>query len=501
MLFEIFCLIAILIFVLYLQHKSNDDYWKVRGIRGPEPQNFFSLIKSMLVTKAFIGDTINKMYENYKDEKMIGMLGGRIPILILKDPDLIKDILIKDFSKFADRGIRLHEKVNPLSAHLFTLEPKRWRPLRKSLSPVFTSGKLKEMFSLILKSSDNLEEYLKKIVHENDTVECRKLTAKFTTDVIGSCAFGIEINAFTDKNNEFLRIGKKIFDVGFKRIFKIRLMQTFPNLYDFLGTLLSDTELDNFFINLIKDTIEYRKENNVVRHDFVDLLRHMRENPENLGDIDLTDNLLAAQANVFFAAGFETSSTTMSNALYELALNHSIQEKLYQEISEIFQKSEINLSYENVKNMKYLHQVFQETLRKYPPVPFLMRCSLDEYTFSGTNVKIPKGQRIWIPAYSLQRDSKYYPNPEIFDPERFSDDEVNLRHPMLFLPFGDGPRNCIGARFADYQTKVGLIKILKNYKVDVCEETPIPYENNVNSFLLRPKEGIPLKFIKIESSQ
>lgn len=73
-----------------------------------------------------------------------------------------------------------------------------------------------------------------------------------------------------------------------------------------------------------------------------------------------------------------------------------------------------------------------------------MRCSLEEYTFSGINVTIPKGQRVWVPAYAIQRDSKYYPDPEIFDPERFNEEEVKLRHPMLFLPFGDGPRNCIG---------------------------------------------------------
>lgn len=284
-LFEIFCIIAVILLILHLKHQSNNDFWKIRGVRGPEPQNFFMSLKNLFVTKSFIGDTIKKMYDDYKDEPMIGMLGGRVPILIIKDPELIKDVLIKDFNKFADRGIKLHEKVNPLSAHLFSLEPKRWRPLRKHLSPVFTSGKLKEMFNLILKSSENLEEYLTKIVKDNESIECRKLTSKFTTDVIGSCAFGVDVNAFVDERNEFLQMGKKIFDVGFRRTMKIRLMQMLPNLYDLLGPLVADTEMDNFFINLIKNTMQYRKENNIVRHDFVDLLRNMMENPENLKDV------------------------------------------------------------------------------------------------------------------------------------------------------------------------------------------------------------------------
>ena len=85
-----------------------------------------------------------------------------------------------------------------------------------------------------------------------------------------------------------------------------------------------------------------------------------------------------------------------------------------------------------------------ETLRKYPPAAALMRKSTEKYTFSGTNVTIPKGTQVWIPIHSIQRDSKYYPDPETFDPERFNEEFVTSRHPMLHLPFGDGPRNCIG---------------------------------------------------------
>lgn len=92
----------------------------------------------------------------------------------------------------------------------------------------------------------------------------------------------------------------------------------------------------------------------------------------------------------------------------------------------------------------FLIVFFTETLRKYPPVTFLMRQSLADYTFDGTKVNIPKGQRVWIPSYSIQRDPDIYPKPDVFDPERFSDENAQNRHPMFYLPFGDGPRNCIG---------------------------------------------------------
>lgn len=88
--------------------------------------------------------------------------------------------------------------------------------------------------------------------------------------------------------------------------------------------------------------------------------------------------------------------------------------------------------------------IFAETLRKYPVVPFLNRELINDYTFENSKIIIPKGLKIWIPVYGIHHDPDIYPNPEKFDPERFSEDKIKKRHPMHYLPFGHGPRNCIG---------------------------------------------------------
>lgn len=80
----------------------------------------------------------------------------------------------------------------------------------------------------------------------------------------------------------------------------------------------------------------------------------------------------------------------------------------------------------------------------YPLIPFIMREVSENYTFKGTKISIEKGTKVWVPTYGIQRDADVYPEPEKFDPERFNDDAVAARHPMAYLPFGDGPRNCIG---------------------------------------------------------
>ncbi|XP_036147431.1 uncharacterized protein LOC105832463 [Monomorium pharaonis] len=498
--FEILCGIAAAVLALYYFLTSTYNFWKLRGIRGPRPIPGLGNFKDVMFNNISAGDYLTEMYNEYKDEPLIGIFARKTPLLIVKDLDLVKDILIKDFAIFADRGLPIFEKTEPLSQHLFSLEPKRWRPLRVRLSPVFTSGKLKEMFSLISKCADHLVEYMEKIANKDEPVECRELTAKYTTDVIGNCAFGIDMNALSNENSEFRKMGRKVFTMTWTALLRIRIRQMSPRLYGMLGYVLPQTDVTKFFTRVITENMNYRETNNIIRNDFIDMLRELKKHPDKLSDIDLTDTLIASQAFVFFLAGFETSSTTISNALYELALNQKVQDNLRKEINEVYAKYGEDLTYDNIKEMDYLNKVFKETLRKYPPVTFLMRQSMSSYVFDGTKINIPKDQKVWIPVYAIHRDPNIYPKPDVFDPERFNDEAERSRHPMSFLPFGDGPRNCIGSRFAIYQTKVGLVKILRNYKIVTCEKTPIPYVNNPKAFLLAPKDGLYLKIVKINQT-
>ncbi|CAK9827566.1 Probable cytochrome P450 6a14 [Anthophora retusa] len=494
---EIFCGITIVLLALYYYFTATYNFWKNRGVPGPEPIPAFGNTWKLMFGKESLPDFLTKICNQYRNEAMFGIFMRRTPLLFVQDPKLIKDVLIKDFSKFVNRGIFKPDPANPLSHHLFALEDKRWRPLRTQLSPVFTSGKLKGTFSLILECSNQLDKYLSSLVAKEEPIEVREIAAKFTTDVIGSCAFGIEMNSLSDEESEFRRIGKKIFSTDYISILRNRMQQIVPQLNTLINYVLPHNETTKLITKIVTETLEYREKNNIVRPDFMNILLELKKHPEKLGNIELTDDLLAAQAFIFFAAGFETSSTTISNALYELAINQTVQDKLRDEIRLFEAENGGEWKYESIKQMEYLHKVFQETLRKYPALPFLARESTDNYTFEDKNVTIPKGTLIWVPVFSIQRDPRIYPDPEKFDPERFSEDMEKTRHSMHSLPFGHGPRNCIGARFAVYQTKIGLIKLLRNYKVDVCEKTPIPYEYNTFAFILTPTSGLYLKMTKV----
>ncbi|KAH0813543.1 hypothetical protein GEV33_009247 [Tenebrio molitor] len=191
-------------------------------------------------------------------------------------------------------------------------------------------------------------------------------------------------------------------------------------------------------------------------------------------DTALTMNELAAQAFVFFLAGFETSSNTMTFCLFELVSNPDIQEKLPQEVKDILDKYDNKLTYGGVIEMHYMEKVINETLRKYPPVPFLNRVCTKDYHVPGTDFIIEKGTKVMIQVLGIQRDPEHYPDPEKFDPERFSEENKKTRHPYTFLPFGEGPRICIGLRFGMMQTKVALTILLKNYKFSLGSKTALP---------------------------
>ncbi|XP_029680324.1 cytochrome P450 6k1-like [Formica exsecta] len=265
--FEILCGITAVLLVVYYYFTSTFDFWQSRGIRGPQSIPVFGNFKDVILNKKAAGDYLMEIYNKYKDESIIGIFVTKIPVLIVKDPEFIKDILIKDFTKFADRGVSISEKVDPLSQHFFVLELKRWRPLRIKLSPVFTSGKLKEMFSLISECAEGLEQYIEKLVNKNEPIECRELTAKYTTDVTDTCVFGIEMNALSDENSKFRRMGRMFFTPTWKNTLRMRLRQCHGSmkwLYEMLNYIVTQTEINKFFTLVIVETMNYRETNNVI---------------------------------------------------------------------------------------------------------------------------------------------------------------------------------------------------------------------------------------------
>jgi len=197
-------------------------------------------------------------------------------------------------------------------------------------------------------------------------VEMKDILARFTTDVIGNVAFGLDVNSIKNPDSMFRTMGSKVFNTPPLRTLKVIFLTTFREQAQKFGFCVTDKDVSDFFLSSIRDTVEYREKNNIQRNDFLNLLLQIK----NTGKIDsgeamgtMTLNELAAQSFLFFLAGFETSSTTMTFALYELALNLDIQEKLREEIKAVLAKHDGKVTYEAMLEIKYLQMVIDGELQ------------------------------------------------------------------------------------------------------------------------------------------
>ncbi|XP_076285745.1 putative cytochrome P450 6a13 isoform X1 [Lasioglossum baleicum] len=495
---EFFCGVVVLLIALYYYRISHYDFWSKRGVFGPKPHPIFGNLFDLSFARISAADAIVDIYKTYKHEPVVGLFEGTSPILVINDPDIIKNVMIRDFSSFQERPYTAHGRTEPMSQHLFRLDARKWRPLRPKITPIFTSGKLREMFALMVECSKNLEGYLDNVVGKGEPVKVSELSAQYTTDVVGTCAFGINMNSMSEKESEFRRMGRSMFNTTVESVLRLKTSLLWPKFYDLLGFVVPEKTLTRFFTKIVMNAIKYREEHGIHRPDFINMLMEFRNHPEQIEGVELTDTLLAALAAGFFGAGFETSSSSISWTLYELAQNHEIQDKLHAEIKAYHIKYGDTFTVNSLNELKYLDKVFKEILRKYPAGAIIQRRTTSACTFDTLKFTLPKQIAVWIPLFAIHRDPEIYPDPEKFDPERFSEEQVATRHPMHYLPFGDGPRSCIASRFAQLQAKLGLIKILRNHKVDVCEKTMIPCEYEKGAILLQPKGGIYLNITKME---
>lgn len=393
--------------------------------------------------------------------------------MIVRYPDTIKKFTIKDFDYFEDHSSIVSEEVDEIFGNsLVMLKGDKWRDMRSTLSPAFTGSKMRQMFDLIKDCANNLSEHYSELNDQESelSIDMKDLFSKYANDVIASSAFGIKVNSFKSPNNDFFIIGKKLVEFsGLKTIGKLILIKLLPKLMKALNVKFLEASVSNFFKEIVLNTMKVREKDGIFRPDMINMLMDIRKgslekNNQNeeksegfstvhesiIGKTNIqrrwNDNEIVAQCFVFFAAGFRTSSTILSFAAYELAINNHIQERLRTEIIETNVNTNGKLSYDDLQNMKYMDMFVSEMLRHWPPGMFTDRICVKNYQYSDSNVKftIEKGTVLWIPVYGLHHDPKYFPNPHIFDPERFNDQNKDQIVSGTYLPFGIGPRNCIG---------------------------------------------------------
>lgn len=336
--------------------KWKYSYWRKRKIPYLQPNFPFGNIRNPFFMKEKIGVTLSRFYKEFKRRgwKHGGFYFFVTPIYLVVDLEYIKNILTKDFDCFIDRGVYYNEKDDPLSAHLVNLGGDKWKTLRRKLNPTYTTIKIKTMYVTLQTCVDNLIEKIEAEYQENQSCNITEIFPSFLINVICSCSFGFDCNIFKEENSLFkIYANECVTWTTYKYLVQI-FASCFPETARKFGVGTIPKTPSKFFTKLAEDNIKHREENSYIRNDFMQLLINLKN--EKL----LTVQEIIAQCFIFFLAGFETSSTALILALYEISKNEDIQERIRTEISD-------EITYESLTEMKYLDQVIEGKWKTLAP--------------------------------------------------------------------------------------------------------------------------------------
>ncbi|KAL9984597.1 hypothetical protein ACROYT_G006909 [Oculina patagonica] len=459
-------LVGFLIIWIYRNCVAPYSAFKKLGISGPTPLPLFGNTGRALLDPNGVPKLHVEWYKKYG--KVFGMYLFRTPFLMVGDPDMIKDIFIKEFPKFHDRK-GLMDVPKPYDRMLSIVTGQKWKDIRNTLSPTFSASKMKHMMTFMNEALDTLMQKVDKISKTGEIVDFHRWLQSLTMEVILSTAFGVKAETQTVENDPITELAKKamapnpLLGIMLLIPFGDRLLKYLPDPFNFekIGAVAA---------NIIAERTKADGNSKAYRKDMLQL---MLDAKEETGGEKIDNDDIMAQALVFLFAGYDTSSTTLGFVCYHLATDTHVQDKLRDEIDHMWPGDEVSPSYDVLNKMEYLDMVINEAMRMYPPGFAQQRDCNETCTIKG--VTIPKGMPIMVPCYAIHHDPEIWPEPEKFDPERFTEAEKAKRHPYAFLPFGYGPRNCVGMRFALLEIKLTLVRLLKKYKLERTEKTaPAP---------------------------
>ncbi|CAC5409593.1 CYP4V2 [Mytilus coruscus] len=373
-----------------------------------------------------------------------------------------------------------------LGTGLLTSTGTKWKTRRRMLTPTFHFKILNDFMGVF---NDQIDVMMNKLEGKwkNGTFNIFNDITLCALDIICETAMGRTINAQNDDDSEYVKAVYKITEIILTR-------QRSPWFWpDFMfNTIGAGKEHDRllkilhgFTEKVIKEkSAEFSKkqadgltmEDILNNHDddetsyisrekrlaFLDMLLCSTVQGESLSFMDIRE-----EVDTFMFEGHDTTAAAMSFTMHLIGAHPEVQAKVHTELDEVFGDSNRRATMKDLKSLKYLECVIKEGLRLFPSVPFFGRTTTEDLVID--NVTIPQGTTCILVTFALHMDPKYFPNPEKFDPDRFLQENIKIRHPYCYVPFSAGPRNCIGQKFAMLEEKAMISSILRRYNVKATQ--------------------------------
>lgn len=419
---------------------------------------------------------INGVYKSHPKAKYVAFFDGMKPAIMIRDPELIRKVM-KNSKSLINRPDHIDADVDPMFGnHLFFLKGRKVQIFRAFFLSFFTPTTIAVMFDKLEKSSSKFVSDLSERVLKGDReIDVQKVLSKYAFDAMMCVCGGQRV--------EVLEQDPRTSDVRAMRFkglfsFKFFLIRIFPRLCRLLKIKLVDDNVANYFQDMVKQTIEFQGKHDIQE---ISMIRAMLEVEEIKCELTPTD--ISAQCFMVFFGIHDTTSVPMAFILHEIAVHPEVQKRLQDEIDSI--GSNRDFTYEMINEMPYLTAVIKEGLRIYAPGSTIDRVCETKLVLppalpDGMPYVLEPGDVVWIPVRSMHSDSMYFSDPEKFIPDRFLDNALTFGQPP-YMPYGLGPRGCIGIKFSMAYMKIGIIHLLRRFNLNICSKTCVPMKFSKSS--------------------
>nr|ASO98043.1 cytochrome p450 CYP4M17 [Spodoptera exigua] len=494
-----FCAFTIFLVVLHLFLNYNARARMIKKLPGPKDDfivgNAFRIICDP-VELMKLGRTFAKKWNG-----IYRIWVYPFSAVVIYNPEDIE--VVMSSMKYGEKSL-VYKILQPwLQDGLLLSNGTKWQERRKILTPAFHFNILRQFCVIIEENTHRLIDQLQKAAGQ--PIDVVPILSEFTLNSICETAMGTQLNEHSTAKT----YKKAIYDLGnifYHRFIKIYLYPEFI----FNATSLARKQnkavktVQSFTEKVIRKRREYVKEhgfdmfNQNVDDDEVYVYKKKKKtamldlllSAEQEGLIDKTG--VQEEVDTFMFEGHDTTASGLTFLFMLLANHPEIQDKVVNELNDIFGDSKRWACMDDLPKMKYLDRCIKESLRMYPPVHFISRKLNDETILS--NHSIPAGTLCHIPMYDLHHREDLFPNPEVFDPDRFLPENSEGRHAYAYIPFSAGPRNCIGQKFAMLEMKIAAAAVLREFELKlVTKQSDIVF---LADLVLRNNGPVQVKFVK-----
>ncbi|XP_017026116.1 probable cytochrome P450 309a2 [Drosophila kikkawai] len=469
----------------YLYLTWHHNYWRKRGLITARPLGVLGTYPGLLTRKSNLVTDVQKIYDQYKDKhRAVGVFVTRQPQILVLDPELAHEVLVGNFRSFKDSLTSSYikhakwDKYAPLNP--FWAAGESWRRLRTDAQAGISSHRLKQGYAIWEQGGKMLTDYMtRQVTDHSQILETRDLCFRYTAHVMADFIWGIDAGTLTrpmEKQNKIQQMAIRWTSYAFYMISIFMASIVAPCVRRLLRFRFYPKETDEFFSNLTRESIELRLKDgrDAARKDYLSHLLQLRDQKQ------ATHDELVGHALTVLLDGYDTTGAALLHALHYLSEHPGAQKKLRTEILAGL-GTDKSLDFEKLCSLPYLEQVVYESLRLSSLIPQYTKVCTHPTIIQLNEVKrleVEEGVTIMIPNYQFHHDKQYFPEPEVFRPERFDNGAYQeLMRKGIFLPFSDGPRVCMGMRLALLTLKSALAHIVSEFEVLRGRERLVPNED------------------------